>query len=140
MWGYFHWECKFKDLSNNIGILAIQVVLCQINIFCHQLKFIYSEKATKFCEISAIDLTITTWIKFTMEILQKFVPSQTMWTLTQNTDFFRFTNNYTNRSEIQSTTLQFLNFRKICFNQSSNILFSSSNNQFYESRISISPI
>ena len=25
-----------------------------------QLKFIYSEKATKFCEISTIDLTITT--------------------------------------------------------------------------------
>merc|ERR1719458_2534 len=57
----------------------VQVVLCQKNIFCHQLKYIYSEKATKCCEISVIvDLTITTWNKFIMEILQKFVPSQTM--------------------------------------------------------------
>ena len=26
----------------------------------HLLKFIYSDKATKFCEISTVDLTITT--------------------------------------------------------------------------------
>ena len=38
-----------------------------------QLKFIYSEKATKFCEISTIDLTVTTWDKSIMDILQKFV-------------------------------------------------------------------
>ena len=31
-------------------------------------KFIYSEKATKFCEISTVDLTVTT-----VEISQKFV-------------------------------------------------------------------
>ena len=37
------------------------------------LKFIYSEKATKFCEISTIDLTVTTWDKSTVEISQKFV-------------------------------------------------------------------
>ena len=38
-----------------------------------QLKFIYSEKATKFCEISTVDSTVTTW-KFTkVEISQKFV-------------------------------------------------------------------
>ena len=36
-------------------------------------KFIYSEKATKFCEISTVDLTVTTYDKFTLEILQKFV-------------------------------------------------------------------
>ena len=37
-----------------------------------QIKFIYSEKATKFCEISTVDLTVTTQDK-TMEISQKFV-------------------------------------------------------------------
>ena len=36
-------------------------------------KFIYSEKATKFCEISTVDLTVTTWDKSTVEILQNFV-------------------------------------------------------------------
>ena len=37
------------------------------------LKFIYSEKATKFCEISTLDLTDTTLDKSTVEISQKFV-------------------------------------------------------------------
>ena len=37
------------------------------------LKFIYSEKATRFCEISTVDLTGTTYDKSTMEILQNFV-------------------------------------------------------------------
>ena len=37
------------------------------------LKFIYSEKATKFCEISTVDLTITTWDKSMVEISQKLV-------------------------------------------------------------------
>ena len=36
-------------------------------------KFIYSEKATKFYKISTVDLTVTTWDKSTVEILQKFV-------------------------------------------------------------------
>ena len=36
-------------------------------------KFIYSEKATKFSKISTIYLTVTTKDKSTVEILQKFV-------------------------------------------------------------------
>ena len=36
-------------------------------------KFIYSEKATKFCEISTVDLTVTTQDKSKVEISQKFV-------------------------------------------------------------------
>ena len=36
-------------------------------------KFIYSEKATNFCEISTVDLTVTTLDKSMVEILQKFV-------------------------------------------------------------------
>jgi hypothetical protein len=37
-----------------------------------QLKFMYPEKAIKFCKISAIDLTGTTKDKSTLEILQNF--------------------------------------------------------------------
>ena len=34
---------------------------------------VYSEKATKFCEISNVDLTVTTWDKSMVEISQTFV-------------------------------------------------------------------
>ena len=37
------------------------------------LKFIYSEKATKFCEISTVDLSYVVTVKSTVEILQNFV-------------------------------------------------------------------
>ena len=37
------------------------------------IKFIYSEKVTKFCEISTVDLTVTTKDKSTVEISQNFV-------------------------------------------------------------------
>ena len=36
-------------------------------------KFVYSEKATKFFEISTLLLTGTTWDKSKVEILQNFV-------------------------------------------------------------------
>ena len=38
-----------------------------------KLKFVYFEKATKFCKISIVDLTITTLDKSTLEISQKLV-------------------------------------------------------------------
>ena len=38
-----------------------------------KLKFIYSEKAAKFCEISTVDWTGTKKEKSTVEILQNFV-------------------------------------------------------------------
>ena len=37
------------------------------------LKFIYSEKATKFCEISTLDFSCVVMVKSTVEILQNFV-------------------------------------------------------------------
>ena len=40
---------------------------------CLCIKFIYSDKATKFCEISTIDLTITSYFKSTGEISQKIL-------------------------------------------------------------------
>ena len=36
-------------------------------------KFIYSEKATKFCEISTLLLTVCTVVKSEVEISQNFV-------------------------------------------------------------------
>ena len=36
------------------------------------IKFIYSEKATKFCKISNVDLIVTTLNKSKVEISQKF--------------------------------------------------------------------
>ena len=40
-----------------------------------KLKFIHSEKATKFCEISTLLLTVCTVVKSTAEISQNFVAS-----------------------------------------------------------------
>ena len=37
------------------------------------LKFIYSEKATQFCELSTLNLTVCTVVKFKVEISQHFV-------------------------------------------------------------------
>ena len=37
------------------------------------LKFIYSEKASNFCEISTVDLSYVVTVKSTVEILQNFV-------------------------------------------------------------------
>ena len=39
----------------------------------HTVKFIYSEKATIFCEISTIDLSYVVTVKSTVEISQNFV-------------------------------------------------------------------
>ena len=36
-------------------------------------KFIYSEKATKFCQISTVDLSYVVPVKSTVEISQKYV-------------------------------------------------------------------
>ena len=38
-----------------------------------KLMFIYSEKATKFCEISTLDLTVLHTVKSKVDILQNFV-------------------------------------------------------------------
>ena len=51
------------------GILGGVFVPCP----CFPLKFIYSEKATQFCEISTLLLTVCTVVKSKMEISQNFV-------------------------------------------------------------------
>ena len=39
----------------------------------YMLKFIYSEKVTKFCEISTLLLTVCTVVKSKVEVSQNFV-------------------------------------------------------------------
>ena len=51
------------------------------------MKFIYFEKATKFCEISTVDLTITISDKSTVEISQKFI-AFSEWTLKRKDNSF----------------------------------------------------
>ena len=43
-----------------------------VSLAC-SIKFIYSEKATKFCEISTVDLSYVVPVKSTVEISQNFV-------------------------------------------------------------------
>ena len=42
-------------------------------LFLFFIKFIYSEKATNFCEISTVDLSYVVTVKSTVEISQNFV-------------------------------------------------------------------
>ena len=44
--------------------------LFSIDVVEEQVKFIYSEKATKFCEISTVDLSYVVPVKSTVEISQ----------------------------------------------------------------------
>ena len=50
-----------RPLGQNLGKLISLV------------KFIYSEKATKFCEISTADLSYVVMVKSTVEVSQNFV-------------------------------------------------------------------
>ena len=46
--------------------------------------FIYSEKASNFCEISTLDLSYVVTVKSTVEILQKFVDFSENMNFSQN--------------------------------------------------------
>ena len=49
-----------------------QINICNTQV-SNKVKFIYSEKATKFCEISTVDLSHVVTFKSLLEILQNFV-------------------------------------------------------------------
>ena len=53
---------KFEDIAHLVLKLLSNVI-----------KFIHSEKATKFCEISTVDLSYVVSVKSTVEISQNFV-------------------------------------------------------------------
>ena len=63
------WICLSES-----GLATSRYIL--FNYFIHfdsMLKFIYSEKATKFCEIFTVDLSYVVPVKSTVEISQNFV-------------------------------------------------------------------
>ena len=63
IWHFSGWDQRLKF---EISVLQIS---CQKP---YVVKFIYSEKATQFCEISTVDLTITTQDKSKLVISQNF--------------------------------------------------------------------
>ena len=84
----------FCPIRNSMGILEmyLEIFLAQLYFEValtapsHCVKFIQSEKATKFCKTSTKDLTGTTEDKSTAEILQNFVTFSKyllIWTLSQ---------------------------------------------------------
>ena len=54
------------------------------------LKFIYSEKATKFCKISTVDLSYVVTVKSTVEISQNFVAFSEYMNFTDSMQIFTF--------------------------------------------------
>ena len=100
------------------------------------IKFIYSEKAKKICEISDLLLSVCTVDKSKVEISRNFVAfseytnfntghslsDQHCHPITQHMAnyFVRFTKIYTNWFEIQN--LQNLNFRTICVNLTESVV------------------
>jgi hypothetical protein len=65
---------SIKLSSSTATILNIFVQTSQGQKYT--LKFIYSEKATKFCEIVPLLLTVSTVVKSKGKISQSFGPSQ----------------------------------------------------------------
>ena len=71
---FFQKKCRvyFLELENTSYLDRLLHSLAVMNIHIH-VKFIYSEKATKFCKICTVDFTGNTKDKSTVEILQNFV-------------------------------------------------------------------
>ena len=68
----------YKSVKSYLNVTVFLKDICQILISsthgCYRLiKFIYSEKATKSCEISNVDLSYIVTVKSTVEISQTFV-------------------------------------------------------------------
>ena len=62
-----------RDFPFRCPSISVQVNLCQKLLFLHQVKFIYSEMATKFCEIFTLLLTTVHTVKRKVKISQNFV-------------------------------------------------------------------
>ena len=57
---------------SSIAIFLLTCAMCTINLQ-KKLKFLYSEKATKFCEIFTLLLSYVVPVKFKVKISQNFV-------------------------------------------------------------------
>ena len=62
-----------KRHKSNFQIVRLFMVFLDTIDIRHIIKFIFSEKATQFCEISTLLLTVCTVVKSKVEILQNFV-------------------------------------------------------------------
>ena len=61
-----------KQIANTNFLLCISALT--EDVFAWEfLKFVFSKKATKFCEISTVDLSYVVMVKSTVEILQNVV-------------------------------------------------------------------
>ena len=74
----FFWFVPADWAISNEALLTpltapVQVNLFQKHLFLQQLKFIFSEKATKFCEISTNYLSYVLPVKWLVEVLQNFL-------------------------------------------------------------------
>ena len=65
--------CMMAWRGKNIQISVIWIAFSLLKSATTFLKFIYSEKATKFCEISTVNLSYLVTVKSTVEISQNFV-------------------------------------------------------------------
>ena len=75
-------ECSFCMNCLDLSLASLKIRKVWISRFLRSvLKFIYSEKATTFCEIFALLLPETTKDKSKVKISQNCVPSQNIWTL-----------------------------------------------------------
>ena len=70
---------KFEDISHLVLKLLSNVI-----------KFIHSEKATKFCEISTVDLSYVVSVKSTVKILQNFVAFSEYMNFNKLGEFLKF--------------------------------------------------
>ena len=66
------WAKLFEDKAGPAEHLGT-VGICPFIILAATVKFIYSEKATKFCEIFTLHLTVCTVVKSKVKISQNFV-------------------------------------------------------------------
>ena len=62
-----------KLIKKKIKEGSYKFVIREVHVTSLSLKFIYSEKTTKFCKISTVDLSYVVPVKSTVEISQKFV-------------------------------------------------------------------
>ena len=61
------------DVSTRLMWPELQVSFLEFTLINSLLKFIFSEKATNFCEISTVNLSYIVTVKSTAEILKKSV-------------------------------------------------------------------